>query len=110
MSGGHGGRRPGSGRPKGRVAKETADIKAMVVGALQSIGGVEYFAARAIDQPVAFMALVGRVLPLQLTGEGGAPIAVDFRWADATSPEPITIDADETNVVTFIVTDETVEE
>ena len=86
MSAGHGGRRPGSGRPKGAVAKETADIKAMITGALQSLGGVEYFAARALDQPVAFMALVGRVLPLQVTGENGGAIAVDFRWADATPP------------------------
>ncbi len=98
------------GRQKGTPNKATADIKEMVVGALQDVGGRQYLAARAIDSPASFLTLVGKVLPLQVTGENGAPIAVDFRWADATSPEPLTIDADETNVVSFIVTDETVEE
>ena len=105
MSGGHGGRRNGAGRPKGRVAQETADIKAMVVGALQDVGGREWLAARAQDQPVAFMSLVGRVLPHQLTGENGAPIAVDFRWADALPSQPEVIESDERVLVTFATTD-----
>lgn len=87
MSGGHGGRRNGAGRPKGRLAQETADIKAMVLGALQDVGGREYLAARAIDAPTAFMGLLGKILPTQLTGENGAPIAYSFRWADAALPE-----------------------
>ena len=87
VSGGHGGKRNGAGRPKGRVAQETADIKAMVIGALQDVGGRDWLAARAHDQPVAFMGLIGRVLPHQLTGENGAPIAYSFRWADAALPE-----------------------
>jgi hypothetical protein len=98
-----GGRQPGAGRPKGVPNKLNGDIKAMIVGALQDVGGRDYLAARAIDQPIAFMGLVGRVLPLQVTGENGAPIAVDFRWADALPP---TIDAvaDETISVTFVDT------
>ena len=98
-----GGRQPGAGRPKGVPNKLNGDIKAMIVGALSDVGGRDYLAARAIDQPVAFMGLLGKVLPLQLTGENGAPIAVDFRWADATPPPP-TIDADETISVTFVDT------
>jgi len=77
------------------------------MGALSDVGGREYLAARAIDTPASFMTLLGKVLPLQLTGENGGAIAVDFRWADATQPEPPTIDADETTVVSFIVADET---
>jgi hypothetical protein len=107
---GNGGKREGAGRKPGVPNKLSADVKEMLLGALSDVGGRKYLAARAIDTPASFMMLIGKVLPLQLTGEGGAPIAVDFRWADATSPEPITIDADETNVVSFIVTDETVEE
>ena len=95
------------GRQKGTQNKATTDIKEMVLGALQDVGGRAYLAARAIDSPGPFLTLVGKVLPLQLTGENGAPIAVDFRWADATSPEPPTIDADETTVITFVVADET---
>lgn len=107
MAGGHGGSRPGSGRPKGRVSKETADIKVMVIEALHAVGGIDYLAARAIDTPAAFMALVGRILPMQVTGENGGPLAIDFRWLDA----PPTIDAevttsvsDETITVTFVDT------
>ena len=105
---GKGGKIPGAGRKPGVPNKLTTDIKELILGALSDVGGRQYLAARALDQPVAFMGLVGKILPLQLTGENGAPIAVDFRWADAT-PEPptIEIDADETTVVSFIVADET---
>lgn len=106
---GKGGKQPGAGRPKGVPNKLNGDIKAMIVGALQDAGGREYLTARAFDQPVAFMHLIGRVLPLQVTGENGAPISVDFRWADATPPtidaEVTTLVADETEItVTFVDT------
>jgi hypothetical protein len=49
------------------------------------------------------MGLVGRVLPLQVTGENGAPIAVDFRWADALpEPDGEVIEADESVNITFV--------
>ena|SRR5690348_13370060 len=86
----------GQGRPKGAINRHTADIKAMILGALSDVGGRDYLAARALDQPVAFMTLIGKVLPLQVTGENGRPIAVDFRWADAT---PATIEAVVDNAV-----------
>ena len=76
------------------------------MGALSDVGGREYLAARAIDTPASFMTLLGKVLPLQLTGENGGAIAVDFRWADATQPEVTTIDADETTVISFVVADD----
>ena len=98
-----GGKREGAGRKPGVPNKLNATIKQMIVGALDDVGGRDYLAARALDQPVAFMGLIGKVLPLQLTGENGAPIAVDFRWADATPPPP-TIDADDEPIsVTFAV-------
>ena len=87
MSAGHGGRRVGAGRPKGRVSQETADIKTMIIGALQAVGGTDYLAARAIDTPTAFMALLGRVLPLQLAGHDGGRLEVEFRWRD--DPQPV---------------------
>jgi hypothetical protein len=63
--------------------KVPADIKAMVLAALDKAGGVDYLRDRAFDQPVAFLGLVGKVLPLQVTGKDGVPLQVDFRWADA---------------------------
>lgn len=89
------------GRQKGTPNKATADIKDMVLGALQDVGGRAYLAARAIDTPAAFMTLLGKVLPTQLTGENGAPIAVDFRWADATPPVIEVTETDGDVVVTF---------
>lgn len=48
----------------------------MILQALSEAGGVEYLKARAEDTPGPFLALVGKVLPLQMVGEGGGPIVV----------------------------------
>jgi hypothetical protein len=70
-------RTSGQGRPKGAMNKHTASIKEMVLGALQDAGGREYLLRQANANPVAFMGLVGRVLPLQVTGDpNGAPIMI----------------------------------
>lgn len=66
----------GKGRPKGTPNKQTAAIKDMILQALDEAGGVAYLRARAIDTPTAFLALVGKVLPMQVTGEGGGPLQV----------------------------------
>ena len=91
------------GRVAGVPNKYNASIKEMIVGALSDVGGRKYLAERAIDQPVAFMGLIGRVLPLQVTGENGGALVIDFRWADAPEAEPPTIDADEPVSLTFVV-------
>jgi hypothetical protein len=81
------GRPPGipktGGRQAGTLNKFNRDIKEMIIGALNDAGGRAYLAKRAEDCPTAFLALVGRVLPMQVTGANGSAIAVDFRWADA---------------------------
>lgn len=66
--------RAGKGRPKGSLNKTTAAIKDMIVQALDKAGGVEYLERQAEENPAAFLTLVGKVLPLQVTGEGGGPI------------------------------------
>lgn len=63
------------GRKRGVVNIITADVKAMVLDSLDQVGGVEYLKARSADQPVAYMQLIGKVLPLQLTGKDGTPLA-----------------------------------
>jgi hypothetical protein len=65
----------GPGRPKGAQNKVNSDVKAMILQALHNAGGVEYLTARAEDNPKAFMALVGRVLPLSLANQDGGPLA-----------------------------------
>lgn len=74
----------GKGRPKGRPNKATAAIKDMITQALDGAGGVTYLQRQADENPVAFMGLVGKVLPLQVhgAGEGGEHIISVVRWVD----------------------------
>lgn len=78
------------GRVKGTPNKHQADVRQMMIDALNAAGGVEYLRQRALDQPVAFLGLIGKVLPLQVSGPNGGAIAVDFRWADATPADVVT--------------------
>lgn len=64
------GRLDGVGRAKGTPNKTTAQIKEMVVQALHEAGGVDYLVQQAKKNPKAFLALLGRVLPLQVAGTG----------------------------------------
>lgn len=41
----------------------------MVLEALEGVGGVAYLMQKAETHPVPFLALVGKVLPLQLQGD-----------------------------------------
>jgi hypothetical protein len=70
------GRKTG-GRQPGSLNKVTGDIKTMVVGALAGVGGTEYLMRQAEENPAAFMSLVGRVLPLQVTGDGGGALRIE---------------------------------
>jgi len=87
------GRKPGTPKTGGRVAgvpnKFNRDIKEMIIGALHEVGGVHYLARQAEANPGPFLALVGKVLPLQVTGKDGVPLQVDFRWADAPTPTTV---------------------
>lgn len=66
----------GPGRPKGVPNKNNALIRDMIGEALHQVGGVEYLAERANDPKTAsaFLSLVGKVLPIQVTGEDGGAI------------------------------------
>lgn len=75
------GRKTG-GRQKGSPNKTTAQLKDMVLQALAESGGVDYLKQTAIEHPAAFMTLLGKVLPLQVTGESGGPIQLIAKWQD----------------------------
>jgi hypothetical protein len=69
------------GSRKGVPNKVTAELKQMILGALDGVGGQEYLQRQADENPVAFMTLVGKVLPLTVTGTGkNGDITV--RWGD----------------------------
>lgn len=58
--------------------KENKALREMILQALdeQPGGGVAYLKIQASENPNAFMSLLGKVLPMQVTGEGGGPIQV----------------------------------
>ncbi len=70
----------GKGRRKGSTNKSTRQIKEMILAALDESGGVDYLVQRAQDPKTAgaFLTLVGKVLPMQVTGEGGGPVGIAF--------------------------------
>ena len=70
------GKRPKTGgRKKGTPNKLTADVKAMVLSALDQAGGVSYLLTQAQSNPNAFLTLVGKVLPLTVAGDPENPLA-----------------------------------
>lgn len=75
------------GRPKGVPNKVTGALKDMILQALSNQGGVAYLEKQAEKNPNAFLALVGRVLPLQVSGDpDGAPIPVSVAFVFKQQP------------------------
>lgn len=72
----------GRGRQKGAVNKTTKTLKEAILLAAEESGqdkkgkgGLVGYLRRVADEDVkAFSSLLGRVLPLQVTGEGGGPV------------------------------------
>lgn len=56
----------GMGRRPGSKNKATAEIKDMILTALESAGGANYLEAQAHENPAAFMRLLGKILPKDL--------------------------------------------
>jgi len=74
------GRPKTGGRKKGVTNKVTKELKDMILGALDKAGGEKYLQQQAIDNPTAFMTLVGKVLPTTLKGDGrGGNIILEVR-------------------------------
>lgn len=88
----------GPGRPKGSVNKTTALLKDAILKAAEAAGGggdgglTSYLTTQAKETPAAFMALLGKVLPMQVVGDEENPlqhivrierVVVDPRNSDA---------------------------
>ena len=64
---------PGAGRQPGSPNKTTQSLKEALLKAASAAGDgdmVAYLTKMALEQPSSFLALLGRVLPLQLQSEG----------------------------------------
>lgn len=66
----------GKGRTKGTPNKMPREVKTMVLKALDQAGGVAYLTRCAKDPKLAgaFLTLLGKVIPQQVTGPGGGPV------------------------------------
>lgn len=65
------------GRTKGTPNKVNAELKDMILGALNKAdkkGGEEYLIKQSAENPVAFLALVGKVLPMTIKGDAENPL------------------------------------
>jgi hypothetical protein len=74
----------GKGRPKGSQNKTTRLLKDAILLAAENAGNkvgsdglVSYLESQAQANPGPFLALVGKVLPMTVTGEGGGPVEVN---------------------------------
>jgi hypothetical protein len=65
------------GRQKGSPNKLTADLKEMILGALNAQGGQRYLEQQAKENPVAFLTLVGKVLPMTVQGNPEQPVVLN---------------------------------
>jgi hypothetical protein len=71
----------GMGRPKGALNKTTSLLKDAILKAAEQAGNkvgddgmVSYLEFQATENPGPFMSLLGKVLPMQVTGAGYGPI------------------------------------
>jgi len=85
---------PGPGRPKGLPNKTTALLKDAIIQAAIKAGGegedgglVGYLVKQANDYPKGFLPLLGKVLPMQITGEDGGAIQIAKIELVAVEPE-----------------------
>jgi len=74
----------GRGRPKGSPNRTTASAKEAIAQAAEGLGGAERLIAWAKEEPAnerAFWATIyPKLLPLQVSGEDGAPIQAVITW------------------------------
>ena len=96
-----GGGKPGPGRKPGIPNRANGLLKDAIIQAAEEAGGeggmVAYLTKQANKHPAAFLALIGRVLPLQVQDRGARPqIIVEIvrqgRGDEPKLVEPVVID------------------
>ena len=75
--------RAGMGRPKGSLNKTTAILKDAILQAATDAGDGDmaaYLAHQARANPGPFLSLLGKVLPMQVSGDPDAPVKLEIVW------------------------------
>ena len=81
----HGGRRPNAGRKKGVPTQVTQDIRQMIRDALSGAGGMDYLMQQSRENPVAFMGLIGKIIPKEVeTTISGSVQGINVSFVDPT--------------------------
>lgn len=62
------------GRQKGTPNKINSTVKELIMTALNEVGGQEWLVKQATENPVAFMTLLGKLLPHTLAGDRDKPV------------------------------------
>ena len=79
---------PGSGRKKGTPNRMTATLRESILGGLDDAGGRGYLARVAESNPVVFLSLLAKLLPLCIGGERSSePIRIERVIVDRTPEE-----------------------
>lgn len=75
----------GSGLKKGQSLGKTIALTEMIDGALNKLGGMEWLVEQGKENPTAFMSLIGKRLPKDLTigGSLDAKILFSFEVVDS---------------------------
>lgn len=76
------------GKPKGALSKTTKLAKEAIAHAAEALGGAKRLAEWASEDPlnerVFWGTIYPKLLPLQVTGEGGGPLQIIFNRTDET--------------------------
>lgn len=76
------------GAPKLANRKGTSELRKLIIGALHMAGGVDYLTRQAERNPVAFLGLLGKILPSELRVEadakGDGPVTISVSWLEGS--------------------------
>lgn len=71
------------GRKPGTMNRQTVAVKELILAALDKVGGEKYLILQASENPTAFMTLLGKIIPTQLTGPDDGPVQIEQVQNDA---------------------------
>ena len=92
----HGVERPGPGRPRGVPNKFTGELKEAILAGVNGSHplGVSGFVLKlSLDTPTSAAALLGRLIPVSMTGTIDGLITVRHIDETAADPEPLVLEA-----------------